>query len=235
MNVKYAYWLNHTELQYVQNRLQALGHKTTLTDKVVCSPLSDKIETGIVPPKTWSETKVCRRQLSWYQISRHAGQYLLISSRDLTECGLQLQIVLEPRPESRPPSLPQHQDLFALLQKDDYLAYKPEKWDDLDAEDPAEQKRWMKIMGIRRMEYEQLFVYHCANHANFLDPVYFLREDEHIVPYSIAPTKYICSACLELFNIIGESFHKKLVMPCPGAVIFAGLSANKYIAVTTWY
>jgi hypothetical protein len=35
-------------------------------------------------------------------------------------------------------------------------------------------------------------------------------------------------------NIIGGSFRKKLVVPCPGAVLFAGLITNRYYEVTHW-
>ncbi|MEJ2522914.1 MAG: hypothetical protein P8080_08555, partial [Gammaproteobacteria bacterium] len=51
------------------------------------------------------------------------------------------------------------------------------------------------------------------------------------VPYSIGRTGEICSACLEFFNVIGGRFRNKLVVPCPGAVIYAGLPVNRYIEV----
>ena len=62
--------------------------------------------------------------------------------------------------------------------------------------------------------YEELFIKHCANHANFIEPEYYIKDEEPI-PYSIGKTTHICSACLEFFNIIGSKWKKKLVVPCP--------------------
>jgi hypothetical protein len=187
---------------------------------------------GIVPPEAWRRTELCKRPLSWYWISRRAGQYLVVSSRDLKEYGFETEIVLRSS-RFRPKALPRDDEKKALISRRSYLTAKPDIWDDLSSEDPVEQDRWLKVMGIRGIRYDELFLTHCANHANFIEPVYFLRDKNEIIPYSIAGTKYICSACLEFFNIIGEAFRKKLVVPCPGAVLFSGLPVNKYIEVET--
>jgi hypothetical protein len=86
-------------------------------------------------------------------------------------------------------------------------------------------------MGIRGITYDELFIYHCANHANFLDPEFFIESIDGPIPYSIGSTKQVCSACLEFFNIIGEEFKKKFVIPCPGAVLFAGMVVNQYYLI----
>lgn len=234
MTFKYAYWLQQDDLQPLLAELEKQGRQVQTAKKAVCTPLSKKVEIGLVPPEAWHRSKVCHRQLSWYFHSRHAGEYLLISSFSLQEFGLSEQIILEQRPGFKPPALPESQEEYARLTASSrYQRHKPEKWDDLSNENPAELDRWMKVMGIRGIKYQDLFVYHCANHANFLEPVYYTLEDGQVVPYSIAGTKYICSACLELFNIIGERFSIKRVVPCPGAVIFAGLPVNRYIEVQT--
>lgn len=51
--------------------------------------------------------------------------------------------------------------------------------------------------------------------------------------FSIGPTRQICSACLELFNVIGDEYRRKRVVPCPGAVIYGGMAVNRYIEVET--
>lgn len=233
MNQKYVYWLDKKDLDAVCRTLQDQDLRIEVESKVVCAPLAQKVDIGIVPPGTWSNTQICRRQLSWHPVSRHAGQYLLISSKDLAEFELQAQIILRPNPDFKPPALPQKNDLLQMLQSSSYLRHKPIAWDDLQSEDPAKLNRWLKSVGIRNIDFQELFIYHCANHANFMDPVYFTREQGQIVPYSIAQTKYVCSACLELFNIIGQDFALKRVVPCPGAVIFAGLAVNRYIEAIT--
>jgi len=79
-----------------------------------------------------------------------------------------------------------------------------------------------------------LFLVHCANHANFIEPRFFYKSDINgISPYTIDHTKRICSACLEFYNIIGEYFKKKYVVPCPGSVLFAGMKVNSYYEVET--
>ena len=198
----------------------------------MCVPLARRVDMGIVPPEAWKKTELCKRPLSWYWLSRRAGQYLAVSSRDLDAYGFETEIVLRSSP-FRPKSLPGDDEKKALIARRSYLKAKPDIWDDLSSEDPLAQDRWLKIMGIRGIRYDELFLTHCANHANFIEPVYFLREKNEIIPYSIGGTKYICSACLEFFNVIGEEFRRKLVVPCPGAVLFSGLPVNRYIEVET--
>jgi hypothetical protein len=81
------------------------------------------------------------------------------------------------------------------------------------------------------VSFADLFAWHCANHANFIEPIYYLETDQGPAPYSIARTKFVCSACLELFNIIGADWKRKLVVPCPGAALFAGMATNRYYEV----
>ncbi len=227
---KYAYWTNQVDAQGLKNALRARGVGVVEPRKAVCIPLSRRSEIGIVPPDTWKNADLCKRPLSWYWTSPFAGNYLIISSTPLERFGFIRPIILK-SVTFRPPRLPDRVDQIRLASHPSYLKAKPFEWDNLDAEDPARQDRWLKVMGIRGKTYRELFLTHCANHANFIEPEYFVQEGEAIVPYSIAKTREVCSACLEFFNIIGREYKKKLVVPCPGAAIFAGLPVNKYIEV----
>ena len=97
----------------------------------------------------------------------------------------------------------------------------------------------MKVMGLQGMTFEELFVGHCANHANFIEPAYQVLEEDRPVPYSLGKTRTVCSACLEFYNIIGSPLSKKnmwfpargRMVPCPGAVLFAGMVPNHYYEV----
>lgn len=120
---------------------------------------------------------------------------------------------------------------MALIRQESYQQARPDEWEDIHGEDPQLNEKWLRIMGVRGITYEELFVTHCANHANFLEPSYFIVQEDGPVPYSIDKTTHICSACLEFFNIIGSQFKKKLVVPCPGAVLFAGMAPNRYYEV----
>ncbi len=227
---KYAYWTDEKEARGLKKELTSRGRVVVEARKAVCTPLARRTDVGIVPPETWKNADLCKRPLSWYWTSPFVGFHLIISSAPLEQFGL--PIVLSSTP-FKPPRLPGPADLVRLASRPGYLEAKPVEWEDLDAEDPARQDRWLKVMGIRGKTYRDLFLTHCANHANFIEPEYFIRQGAAIVPYSIAKTPEVCSACLEFFGIIGRQYKKKLVVPCPGAAIFAGLPVNKYIEVDT--
>jgi hypothetical protein len=193
-----------------------------------------RIDIGIVPPDTWRNSELCRRQLSWYWTSPFAGMYLVISAEPLTELGYPPQIILR-ESNFRPPALPNEADQRAMIQRQSYLTAKPEEWDNPDNEEQSRLDRWLKLMGIRGKTFKELFITHCANHANFIEPVYFIERNGEKIPYSIGKTIEICSACIEFFNIIGKDNAHKLVVPCPGAVMYAGLAVNRYIEVQTLY
>jgi hypothetical protein len=130
-----------------------------------------------------------------------------------------------------PPRLPDREEQRALIQRASYRNSHPEEWENIGAADREEQVRWMKVMGLQGITFEDLFVGHCANHANFIEPAYQVPEGGRPVPYSLGKTRTVCSACLEFYNIIGASFKKKYVVPCPGAVLCAGLVPNHYYEV----
>ncbi len=231
---KYAYWVDQRAALGLKNELSSQGKAVVEPREAVCIPLARQTDIGIVPPDTWKNADLCKRPLSWYWNSPLAGYYLIISASSLERFGFERPIILS-SVAFKPSRLPGLADQVRLASRPGYLNAKPAKWDDLDAEDTAHQERWLKVMGIRGKTYRELFLTHCANHANFIEPEYYVREDKAIVPYSIAKTREVCSACLEFFNIIGRQYKKKLVVPCPGAAIFAGLPVNKYIAVETFY
>lgn len=230
--LKYAAWLNEHQAADARSALENKGFRPVIASKAVCVPLDRRVPVGIVPPEAWRKTELCKRPLTWYWISPRAGQYLLISSEDLGPLGYPAQIRLEAT-SFKAPRVPDENEKRAMVSRSSYRDARPDAWENLDGEDPAKLERWMKVMGIRSMSYQDLFLTHCANHANFIEPVYFIEDPDGIVPYSIASTHFVCSACLEFFNILGSSFRRKLVAPCPGAVLFAALRPNTYLEVKT--
>jgi hypothetical protein len=229
---KYVFWIDESDIPLLRRRLSAKGRTLHTERKSVCGPLAIHEGAAVVPPDTWRRVDFCKKPLSWYWISPYAGRYLVISVPDLTDDGFQPEIILRPSP-FRPDVLPNRTERETLFARPAVFRGRPVRWEDLTADDPETIQRWMALMGIRGIRYEQLFLDQCANHANFLDPVYFLRKGTEKIPYSIGPTRHICSACLELFNVIGDEFRRKLVVPCPGAVIYGGMAVNRYIEVET--
>ncbi|MCP4106072.1 MAG: hypothetical protein GY749_11125 [Desulfobacteraceae bacterium] len=230
--LKYAYWLVQDEFELFRDNLAANGKSMIEGKKAVCRPLAKNVEIGFVPPEAWRKTELCKRPLSWYWISPYAGKYLVISSFDLKEYGLSPDTILRAN-KFCPGLLPNGEEKQNMIQRKSYLQAKPDEWDNLPPGEDSKIEKWMKVMGIRRTSFKELFLTHCANHANFIEPVYFIQDGDEIIPYSIGKTKFLCSACLEFFNVIGGEFRKKMVVPCPGAVLFAGLPVNKYIEVET--
>lgn len=233
MYEKYTYWLDPERFFSLKQELEDQGHTLYETRKTVCLPLSKKIHIGYVAPDTWQNYELCRRQLSWYSVSQYAGMYLVISDTRLEAPDLVPTTVIR-KTKFKPPRLPDRKNGHdqELNNQVSYKNAAPEQWGNLDAMDDKQQEKWLRIMGVRGQTYKELFVTHSANHANFIEPVYFTEgTDGAKVPYSIGKTNQICSACLEMFNIIGADFREKLVVPCPGAVLFAGMGVNRYYRV----
>ena len=227
---KLSYWLTETDFHLLKENLSSKGIDLFASRRAVCVPLSKEVEIGFVPPDAWGKYPFCRRPLSWYKASPFVGRILVVSSFDLDEYHFSPETVIQ-ESDFKPPKLPDREGKLKLIEQESYQKAKPPEWENIDAEGPELHNQWLKMMGLRGVSYEELFITHCANHANFIEPTYFIVEKNEPVPYSIDKTSHICSACLEFFNIIGTPFRKKMVVPCPGAVLFAGMSANRYYEV----
>ena len=234
MQTKYSYWLPPAEADRAAKRLKRDGRDVFVIKKAVCIPLSDRYEIGVIPPSAWRDYEFCRRQYSWHLAGPLADKTLLVSSLDLAAYGLHAETVIIPRPDFKPPRRATEKDLEELLRSPRYLAAKPKAWDDLAAEDPEKLQRWLKIMKTGGQDFAEVFRHHAANHANFIDPKFTAAGDDGPVPYSIGPTARVCSACLEFYNIVGRRHPRKLVVPCPGAVLFAGLPRDTYFEVRSF-
>ncbi len=227
---KYVYWLEADEFARLKRKLAESGIIPHQAKKAVCVPLAWDIEVGYVPAGSWDRYGLCKRQLSWHAQSPYAGQVLLVSSSPMK--GLAPTCVITQRKKFKPPRLPNGDEKLALLSRPSYKESRPQVWEDIGAEDPEQQERWMRVMGIRGKKFSELFIGHCATHANFIAPAYYIEEDGLRVPYSLGKSLEICSACLEYYGIIGGQHRRKLVAPCPGAVLFAGLAVNRFYEVT---
>lgn len=227
---KYTYWLQEGDFISLLEILEKENILIVEAKKAVCAPLSKQIQVGYVAPESWQNYELCRRQMSWYCVSKFVGLTLVVSSFDYTGYGLHPETLIR---QSRfsPPLLPDYREKQKMTHLPGYQRSKPQEWENIGPNDLELSRKWLPMMGMRRKSYQELFVSHCANHANFIEPQYFIAEEEGPVPYSIDKTSGICSSCMEFYNIIGSSFHRKLVVPCPGAVLFAGLPVNKYLEV----
>ena len=230
---KFIYWIGPTEIESWKLRLEKADLDVFTVRKAPCIPLSPRYEVGVVTPEAFTEYTFCNTQLSYYKYSPFAGMYLIVSSADLSEYGLAHEAVITARPDFIPPRLATPQDCTALINDPKYQRAQTREWADLEKNHENQKLRWEKMTRLTGLNPDELLPYHRANHANFMEPKLFVTENGGPVPYSIAPTSRICSACLELFNIVGRSFSRKLVVPCPGAVMFSKLSSDLYYEVNS--
>ena len=118
-----------------------------------------------------------------------------------------------------------------LVSDPGFMGEVPPEWHDVSEGERRRTLSWVRRLGSDRMDYDFLFLTHTANHANFIRPRFSINEDRSKIPCSIDRSANLCSCCLELFQVIGENLPKKLVAPCAGAVIFAGLEPDRFLLV----
>ena len=118
-----------------------------------------------------------------------------------------------------------------MISDKDFILRIPVEWQTITESEKEVYLRWAKRLGSAAESFDSLYLSHTANHANFIKPRFFIRQEGELIPYSIDRSAHLCSCCLELFQILGHEFHRKLVAPCPGASIFARLKPDEYLLV----
>ena len=195
---------------------------------IVCTPLDAINKITSVAPDIWNDT--CNRQGSWYRTSEKNGMYLVVSSFELTNYGDHKAAVIT-ESDFIPPRLASLEDKNILVQDELIKRRIPEEWLHPRESEKKIYLRWARRLGSDIQDYNFLYLSHTANHANFIDPHFFISIGEDIVPYSIDRSAHLCSCCLELFQVLGSQYKKKMVVPCPGATIFSRLKPDRYLLV----
>ncbi len=226
--LKHIYWLTKEEVSRLEEKLAARGIKMKSARGVVCSPLDEMNKISCVAPEVWDET--CARQGSWYRASDKSGLFLVISSFDVEELQDKKAGTIR-RVDFHPPRVATLEDKKALAGDPDFDRKVPARWRKISDVEKRIFLRWAARLGSETEDFDLLYVSHTANHANFVNPRFFIREGETIIPYSIDRSAHLCSSCVELFQVLGAEHKKKLVAPCPGATIFARLEPDKYLLV----
>jgi len=226
--IKHVYWVTKDEEARLRNKLASCNIKLRSAKGVVCTLLDPINKISSVAPKVWNET--CGRKGSWYWTSEKKGLYLVVSSFELEDYREQKAATLT-ESDFVPPRLATLEDKEALFHDIELKRRVPEEWHHVEETEKRIYLRWARKLGSDLSDYDFLHLSHTANHANFLNPRFFIREDNRIIPYSIDRSAHLCSCCLELFQIIGGEYNKKLVAPCPGATIYALLKPDRYLLV----
>ncbi len=224
-------WVNHQEFRWVRESLGKRGTEMVGEARIPCRVLRPSVEIGFVAPPAWEG--FCKRRTSWFLNSEKAKKFLIISNRPLDLPNFKSWSTMA-ESNFRPDRFPTPEEIVQLIQSKEYQNEKPSGW---DKPDPAEKdfyRRWFERHGINEpFDFEKILMIHSANHANFLNPNFFIIKGSTKVPYSIADSIHVCSSCLEFFNILGSRWALKYVVPCIGAVLFAHLPADQYLEVMT--
>ncbi len=226
--IKHIYWLNKEEEAHLREELVACNIKLKSAKRVVCVPLDAINKITSVAPYVWND--ICNRQGSWYRTSEKNGLYLIVSSFELTKYDDHKAAVITEL-DFFPPRLASLEDKNILIQDELIKPRIPEEWLHPQETEKKIYLGWAKRLGSNIQDYNLLFLSHTANHANFINPHFFISDGEEIVPYSIDLSAHLCSCCVELFQILGSQYKKKIIAPCPGATIFARLKPDRYLLV----
>jgi hypothetical protein len=226
---KYVYWLSESEERDLRDHLSAGGIKVKTVRGVVCPALDRSTSVSSISPKTWSET--CARQGSWYRASDKNKRYLIVSPEPIRHLDGRWAAVIKASAFA-PPRLATAVEEAEMARDPSLKRHIPAGWYRVRSVEKKAFLRWANQMGSSPGGFRELFLAHTANHANFISPRFFVQDEEgNPIPYSLDRSAHLCSCCIELFQIIGSHFKKKLVAPCPGAVRFARLEPDRYFLV----
>ncbi len=228
---KFCYWVDADRLKKVRESIEQRGAEFEDEARIPCRALRASREVDYVTPQAWDG--FCKRRTSWYRKSDKAGKYLVVSNTSLDHSDIENPIIIT-ESSFKPDRLPSPGEILQLIKSEKYQGLKPDAWDKVDPLDKEFYQRWFeRHRPGEPFDFDKLFAHHSANHANFLDPKFFVNLNGIMVPYSIADSIHVCSSCLELFNILGKQWPVKYVVPCIGAVQFAHLPMDQYFEVAT--
>jgi hypothetical protein len=228
---KFCYWIDLHGLRKVKKSLEEKGIQLTDEARIPCRVLRASKDVGYLAPPTWDG--FCKRRTSWYGKSDKAGKFLVVSNTPFDRLDIGNPIIIT-ESDFSPLQLPSPDELAQLIKSQEFQSRKPSIWEKVDPLDKEFYQGWYeRHRPDERFDFDKIFAHHSANHANFLDPKFFVTLSGVIAPYSIADSLHACSSCVEFFNIIGSQWPVKYVIPCIGAVQFAHLSENIYFRVTT--
>jgi hypothetical protein len=228
---KFCYWVDADRLKKVRENVEQSGGEFDDEARIPCRALRVSREISHCAPTAWDG--FCRRRTSWYWESEKAGQHLIVSSRSLDHLDVKNPIMIT-ETSFKPDRLPSPDEIAQLVKSQEYQKRKPKAWEEVEPIDKDFYQTWFKRhRPDEPFDFENIFAHHSANHANFLDPNFFVNLEGIIAPYSIADSIHSCSSCLEFFNILGSQCSVKYVVPCIGAVQFAHLPLDQYLKVET--
>ena len=228
---KFCYWVDIEELERIRINCEKEGIELMNEVRIPCRVLRTSWKVAYLTTPAWYG--ICKRRTSWYWESEKAGKLLVVSNASLNHLDIRNPIIIT-ESNFKPDRLPSPDEFSEMIKSKEYQKRKPNTWEKVE---PIEIEFYMTWFERRQLDepfdFDKIFVSHSANHANFLEPKFFVNLNGVVAPYSIADSLHICSSCMEFFNIIGAEWPIKYVVPCIGAVLFAHLPMDQYFEVKT--
>jgi hypothetical protein len=226
---KFCYWIDSHNLKKVREDIEQQGRELDDEARIPCRVLRSSRDIGYLAPPAWDG--FCKRRTSWYRRSKKAGKFLMVSNTSLNHLDIGNPIIIKAS-NFKPGHLPFYGEILQLIKSEEYQSLKPDVWEKVDPLDKEFYQRWFERYQTKELfDFDKIFAHHSANHANFIDPKFLINTDGIKAPYSIADSIHVCSSCIEFFNILGEQWPVKYVVPCIGAVQFAHLPIDQYFEV----
>jgi hypothetical protein len=226
---KICYWVDLYGLKKVKEYIDQSGSPLDSEPRIPCRVLRSSRNIGYIDPEAWNG--FCRRRTSWHQRSNKTGKFLVASNKPLDDLDIGEPIIIR-ESNFKPNDLPSYEENLQMITSERYQSTKPDIWENVDSLDKEFYQRWFERYRPKELfNFDKIFAHHSANHANFIDPKFFVNMDGIKAPYSIADSIHVCSSCVEFFSILGEEWPVKYVVPCIGAVQFAHLSMDQYFEV----
>jgi len=208
---KYIYWLDPAASSEAVVELQKDKKRIFKAKQHPCEALYPRRNLVLIEPDAWDRR--CSRQGAWYRASSRRGQSLLVSNDPLKQFTLWGTLTLE---TFTPPRIATDDEVLEILCDERLPAMLPEDWGSFSVWERQSIHQYLLQEGIER-SLQEIFSYYTANHLNFLFPRFFVADSRHpVIPYSIQQTALVCSACVEIYGIIGEQYPEKYLVPCPG-------------------
>lgn len=230
--IKYFYWIQHNDYKNVYNGIKDYFDGKDIPIAVLrqCESLSMARPVMIVPPGVWSEN--CYRQGSWFRDSDLKEEYLVVSDRELPILSFifkgKIQKIIIENLVFPPSSQYKH-----LLESSEFKSKTPKEWFNLLEREKPIFKAFLERNMIK-MSLNDLLVVHSINHANFLvhdeNLAYNFEYNGEPVRSSLFPQELICSACMEIFGVIGRNLKRMIIKNCPG-LKYIQMKKNEFLLV----
>ncbi len=238
---KYYYWVNPStyEANIEQLLIKFPDLKIKYAESRQCEALYPSYSIVVVKPEVWSAN--CYRQGSWFRTSELKDMYLIVSNHPLEfltaqESGKIRLVKLTNIPEFR-----MDESFFrkieTLTNHPRLKERAPQEWFHLlDREVPLfEAFIRSRNLGVDLNTFLKI---HTAGHALFLvndkaigNYTKIPDDPDQEIPCSMCPEEFICSACLEIFGVLGRLHKKLLVKRCPG-LKYLKMERNEYLLIS---